>query len=109
MLVLAFWLLLIAALGGLAMALLDAAATPAARLVHGGIAGLGLLALLVGALVHGTPLLWSAFGLLAIGFAAGATLFGLVWADRAPPRVVIAAHGLINAAGVIALAIAVYG
>ena len=50
MLVVAFWLLLIAALGGAAMAVLDGATAPL-RMGHGAIAGLGLLCLLIGALI----------------------------------------------------------
>ncbi|ROO26673.1 hypothetical protein SAOR_10040 [Salinisphaera orenii MK-B5] len=107
MLALAFVLLLVAATGGLAMAVLDVAA-PAVRTAHGGIAGLGLLVLLIGALMHGQTLVWTAFGLLAIGFAAGAVLFGLVWRERAPPRLVVAGHGLINAAGIVLLGVAIF-
>ncbi|GAB3671880.1 hypothetical protein [Salinisphaera aquimarina] len=107
MLTLAFWLLLVAALGGLTMATLDGATRPL-RLGHGAIAGLGLLALLVGALMAPGTLVWTAFGLLAVGFGAGAVLFGVVWRESAPPRLLIIGHGLINALGVVLLGVAVF-
>lgn len=108
MLTLAFWLLLVAALGGATMAALDGATRPL-RLGHGAIAGLGLLSLLIGALMHPGAWVWSAFALVAIGFGAGAVLFAVIWRDSAPPRAFIYGHGLINALGVILLGIAVYG
>lgn len=107
MLVVAFWLLLIAALGGAAMAVLDGATAPL-RMGHGAIAGLGLLCLLIGALIAPGTLVWSAFALLAVGFGAGAVLFGLVWKHSAPPRLLILGHGAINTLGVLLLGIAVF-
>lgn len=100
MFVVAFWLLVVAALGGIAMAVLDGATRPL-RMGHGAIAGLGLLCLLVGALMDPGVLVWSAFALLAVGFGAGAVLFGLVWQHSAPPRILVLGHGAINTLGVI--------
>lgn len=108
MLTLAFWLLLVAALGGATMAVLDGA-TSMLRLGHGVLAGIGLVVLLIAALMQGTALIWTAFGLLALGFTAGAVLFGVVWRDSAPPRLFIYGHGLINTLGVILLGVAVFG
>jgi len=107
MLTLAFWILLVAVLGGLFMATLDGATAPL-RIGHGAIAGLGLLCLLIGALMTPGTLVWTAFALITVGFAAGATLFGVVWRDSAPPRLLVAGHGLINALGVILLGVVVF-
>jgi hypothetical protein len=107
MLVLAFWLLVIAALGGATMATLDGATRPL-RIGHGAIAGLGLACLLIGALITPGTLVWTAFALLAIGFGAGAVLFGLVWKHSAPPKLFIYGHGAINTLGVILLGVAVF-
>ena len=107
MLLVAFWLLLIAALGGGAMAALDGATRPL-RMGHGAIAGLGLLCLLIGALMAPGTLVWTAFALLAIGFGAGAVMFGLVWQHSAPPKLFIYGHGAINTLGVILLGVAVF-
>lgn len=107
MLVIAFWLLVIAALGGIAMAALDGATRPL-RMGHGAIAGLGLLCLLIGALIEPGTLVWTAFALLAIGFGAGAVLFGLVWQHSAPPRPIVLGHGLINGLGLTLLGVAVF-
>ncbi|MES1923881.1 hypothetical protein [Salinisphaera sp. T31B1] len=108
MLVLAFWVLLAAAGGGAAMAGLDGATRPL-RIGHGLIAGLGLFCLLIGALIEPGTLVWTAFGLLALGFAAGATLFGVIWRNSAPPRMLIWAHGAVNTLGVILLGVVVFG
>lgn len=108
MLTLAFWILLVAAVGGAIMAALDGA-TKLMRAGHGLIAALGLVVLLIGALGHSGALVWTAFGLLALGFTGGAVLFGVVWRDRAPPRLMIYGHGLINTLGVITLGIVVFG
>ena len=108
MLTLAFWILVAAALGGVTMAVLDGA-TKIMRIGHGLIAALGLLILLIGALGDGGTLTWTAFGILAVGFSAGAILFGVVWRDRAPPRLLIVGHGLINTLGIVALGIVVFG
>lgn len=107
MLVIAFWLLVIAALGGITMAALDGATRPL-RMGHGAIAGLGLLCLLIGALIQPGTLVWTAFALLAIGFGAGAVLFGLVWQHSAPPKSIVLGHGLLNGIGVILLGVAVF-
>jgi len=107
MLTLAFWLLLVAALGGVFMAALDGATAPL-RMGHGAIAGLGLLCLLIGAFIDPSTLVWTAFALITVGFAAGATLFGVIWRDSAPPRVLVAGHGLLNGLGVILLGVAAF-
>lgn len=108
MLTLAFWLLLAAAVGGLAIATLDLGVA-LVRAIHGLIAAVGLVALLVGALGANSSLVWTAFGLIALGFAAGAVFFGLVWRENSPPRLLVAGHGLLNGAGVVLLGIAVFG
>jgi len=107
MLTLAFWILLVALLGGVFMAALDGATAPL-RMAHGAIAGLGLLCLLIGAFMHPGTLVWTAFALITVGFAAGATLFGVIWRDSAPPRLLVAGHGLLNALGVVILGVAVF-
>ena len=70
MLTLAFWILLLAAVGGVAMAALDIAYKPI-RIGHGVIAGVGLVVFLIGAVFHDTALAWTAFACNATGFAAG--------------------------------------
>lgn len=107
MLTLAFWLLLAAALGGATIATLDIATAPI-RLGHGALAGFGLLILLVGALAHGGALIWTAFGMILISFAAGAVFFGMVWRNSAPPRALIIGHGVLNALGVILLGLSIF-
>lgn len=95
--------LAIAAVGGVALAL--AGSVPKAmRIGHGAIAGVGLLLLLIAALAANESLVWTAFGLICVGFAAGAVLFGVVFSQRKPPGFVIAGHGLLNAIGVLLLA-----
>ncbi|MES1938778.1 hypothetical protein T5B8_00975 [Salinisphaera sp. T5B8] len=108
MLAAAFWLLLVAALGGLTMAALDGATRPL-RIGHGAISGVGLLCLLIGAFMHPGVLVWSAFALVAIGFAAGAVFFGLIYQHQAPPRFLIIGHGALNGLGVLLLGIQVFG
>lgn len=108
MLTIAFWLLLVAALGGATMAALDGATRPL-RIGHGAIAGIGLLCLLIGALIDPGTLVWTAFALIAIGFGAGAVLFGLVWQHSAPPKPIVLGHGLLNGLGVILLGVQVFG
>ncbi|MBS62929.1 hypothetical protein [Salinisphaera sp.] len=108
MLAAAFWLLLIATVGGVAMAALDAAMRPL-RIGHGVIAGAGLACLLVGAFMHPGTLVWSAFALTAIGFSAGAVFFGVIYKHQAPPRILVLGHGALNALGVLLLAVAVFG
>ncbi|MES1948921.1 hypothetical protein C84B14_16310 [Salinisphaera sp. C84B14] len=104
----AFWLLLVASIGGLAMAALDAALRPL-RIGHGAIAGAGLLCLLVGAFMHPGTLVWSAFALTAIGFGAGAVFFGVIFKHRAPPWILVIGHGALNALGVLLLGVQVFG
>lgn len=89
------------------MAALDGATAPL-RVGHGAIAGIGWLCLLVGAFMHPGTLVWTAFALITLGFAAGALLFGVVWRDSAPPRLFVAGHGLVNALGVILLGVAAF-
>lgn len=108
MLILAFWILLAAALGGVAIAALDMGTAPV-RAGHGALAAIGLISLLIGAIGAGSGLAWIAFVLIALGFAAGAVFFGLVWRDSAPPRLLIAGHGLLNGIGVLLLGIATFG
>lgn len=92
-----------AAIGGVALAL--AGSVPRMlRIGHGAVAGIGLLLLLIAAVVATEYLLWIAFGLVLAGFAGGALLFGVVFTRRRPPRLLIAGHGLLNAAGVLLLA-----
>ncbi|ERJ20553.1 hypothetical protein T35B1_00335 [Salinisphaera shabanensis T35B1] len=107
MLTAAFWLLLVAALGGLTMAVLDGATRPL-RIGHGAIAGVGLLCLLIGAFIQPGLLVWSAFALVAIGFGAGAVFFGVIFKHRAPPRFLIIGHGALNGLGVLLLGIQVF-
>lgn len=108
MLIFAFWILLAAALGGVAIAALDMGTAPV-RAGHGGLAAIGLIVLLIGALGAGSALTWTAFVLIGLGFAAGAVFFGLVWRDSAPPRPLIIGHGLLNGTGVVLLGIAAFG
>ncbi|MDT0618921.1 hypothetical protein RM531_10585 [Salinisphaera sp. P385] len=77
------------------------------RLGHGAFAGIGLALLLIAALGDGRSLVWTAFGLIAAGFAGGAVLFGAVFRDRKPPGFMIAGHGALNGLGVLVLAWAV--
>lgn len=107
MLILAFWILLAAALGGVAIATLDMGTAPV-RAGHGLIAAIGLIVLLIGALGAASALAWTAFVLIALGFSAGAIFFGLIWRDSAPPRLLIAGHGLLNGIGVLLLGIAAF-
>lgn len=108
MLILAFWVLLVAAIGGIGMAALDGATRPL-RLGHGALGALGLLFVLIGALIQPSALVWSAFALLAVGLGVGAVLFTRVWQHSAPPRAVVIGHGLINTLGLILLGVVVFG
>lgn len=99
----ALLLLTIAAVGGVALSLADAVPKPM-RIGHGVVAGIGLVLLLIAALIANESLMWTAFGLIAIGFAVGAVLFGVVFSHRKPPRLLVAGHGLLNAIGVLLLA-----
>ncbi len=105
MLVIAFWVLVVAALGGAGMATLNIN-KPALRLAHGALGAVGLLIFLVGALMSGTGLIWTAFALVAIGFSAGALLFGVVYRQQRPPRAIIVGHALLNTAGTLLLGLA---
>lgn len=108
MLTIAFCLLLAAAVGGLAIATLDLGVAMV-RIAHGSIAGLGLIILLMANLgAAGSSLSWAAFGLIALGFIAGALFFGWAWRDSAPPRLLIAGHGLLNGLGVVLLGLATF-
>lgn len=106
MLKLALVILVLAAVGGVGLATIKGLPRWA-PLGHGTVGGIGLLLLLLGALGDGRSLVWLAFGLVAIGFAAGAVLFGVIYRDRPTPRLYLAAHGGINAVGVAILAWAV--
>lgn len=103
MLLAALIILAAAGVGGAGLALAQSVPT-ILRMVHGTMASIGLIILLIAAIGANEHLVWTALGLMLVGFVAGAVLFGVVFTQRKPPGLVIAGHGLLNTIGVLLLA-----